>query len=157
MHFSYQFLNKAAIFISLWMRGVASCTGSMVVPSLFSKSLDAVMRDFFWFERSLLYLPPLIKSKIVQRMCKRALITDHNAQLVSGGELRLIIIIIANYEGLRLLVIISNFWSNTVITWFTLFLPVMAGAWDRNLELHSLCVYYDKAKSTFYGFDLGPS
>lgn len=57
------------------------------------------------------------------------------------GELRLIIIIIANYKGLRLLVIISNFWSNTVITWFTLFLPVMAGTWDRNLELHSLYVF----------------
>ncbi|XP_011403084.1 PREDICTED: protein AMN1 homolog [Amphimedon queenslandica] len=53
-----------------------------MVPSLFSKSLDALMRDFFWFEDSLLYLPPLIKSKIAQRMCKRRLMNDHNAQLV---------------------------------------------------------------------------
>ena len=62
-----------------------------MVPSLFNKSLDAVMRDFFWFEGSLLYLPPLIKSKIAQRMCKRRLMNDHNAQLVSFEVLLYII------------------------------------------------------------------
>ena len=53
------------------------------ISSLFDGALDAVMNNFIYFERELHCLPPNVKSRIAQRMCKRGLMTDHNAPLVS--------------------------------------------------------------------------
>lgn len=57
------------------------------VSSLFDGALDAVMNHFIYFERELQCLPPNVKSKIAQRMCKRGLMTDHNAPLVSMSHI----------------------------------------------------------------------